>query len=96
MSTYPRLFQRALNIEPPDRVLWAALKATLPAEEVRKVEEAYKAQSRRYQRASELNKLARWVRNNEHQLLNEKQAARLAERKAILVDPLAYINGEDQ
>ena len=96
MSTYPRLFQRALNIEPPDRVLWAALKAALPAEEVRKVEEAYKAQSRRYQRASELNKLARWVRHNEHRALNAEQAARLEKRRAILADPLAYINGEDQ
>jgi hypothetical protein len=96
MSTYPRLFQRALSVEPPDRVLWAALRELLTIEEFAAVEAAYKAQSRRYQRASELNKLARWVRNNEHQLLNEKQAARLAERKAILDNPLAYINGEDQ
>ena len=50
MSTYPRLFQRALNIEPPDRVLWATLRELLTIEEFAAVEAAYKAQSRRYQR----------------------------------------------
>jgi hypothetical protein len=95
MSTYPRLFQRALNIEPPDRVLWATLRELLTIEEFAAVEEAYKAQSRRYQRASELNKLARWVRHNEHRPMSADQMARLEKRRAILANPLAYINGEE-
>lgn len=93
---YPRNHQQALGIEQPISVLWAALKATLPAEEFAAVEAAYRAQSRRYQRASELNQLARWVWTVERRALHDSVTlAKLEKRRAILANPMAYVNGED-
>ena len=94
--SYSRRHQHDLNITQPVSVLWAALKAALPAEDVRRVEAAYKAQSRRYQRACELNKRARWVERagSVGRVLIAEERERLEKWRAILADPLAYIEGE--
>lgn len=93
--TYPRSYQKALGVEPPDRVLWAALKAALPAEDVRQVEAAYKEAARRYNRASELNKIARWVRRiATSPEIGEVTRAKLERRQAILADPWAFVEGD--
>ncbi len=93
---YPRNHQHALGVAQPVSVLWAALKAVLPAEEVRKVEAAYKAQSRRYSRACELNKMGRWVERVERYPypLDTLTAEKLVKRRAILAEPHKYVEGE--
>ena len=87
--------QRALGIEQPIGVLWAALKAALPAEEVRRVEAAYKAQSRRYQRAVNLNQFARWVDGVERRGgPSTHNRERYEARVAALAEPMKYVEGE--
>jgi hypothetical protein len=93
-TRYPRDHQRALGVAQPVSVLWAALKAALPAEEVRKVEEAYRVQARRYQRACELNKMARWVERNDGRALRADDRAKLERRRAALAEPMKYVEGE--
>jgi hypothetical protein len=94
--TYPRSHQQALGITQPVSVLWATLRELLTIEEFAAVEAAYRAQSRRYQRACELNQLARWVWTVERRASNDPATlARLEKRRAILANPLAYVNGED-
>ncbi len=88
--------QRALGIDQPTSVLWAALKAALPAEEVRKVEAAYKAHARRYQRACDLNRFARWEYklSQREAILGEQDRAKLERLRAILAEPMKYVEGE--
>jgi len=95
MSTSERRYQRAFNIEPPDRVLWAALREHCTAVEFAAVEAAYSRASQRYQRACRLNQMARWVWHAERSnLTDERNRAKLEERRAILREPLKYIEGE--
>lgn len=87
--------QRALGVEQPSAVLWAALREHLTPEQLATVEAAYKRQSQRYQRATNLNQFARWVDGVERRggpgpFNREKYEA----RKAALAEPGKYVEGD--
>lgn len=87
--------QRALGIEQPVSVLWAALREHLSAEELAAVEAAYRRQSQRYQRAVNLNQLARWVDAVERRGgPRPPRVERYEWAKAALAEPMKYVEGE--
>lgn len=99
-TRYPRSHQKAYGVEPPDRVLWSALRERLSEAEFAAVQEAYRKASQRYQRACKLNQMARWAYQIERREalgdLDKLSRAKLAELRAILAEPAKYINGEGE
>lgn len=88
--------QRALGIEQPTSVLWQALREHLSVEEMAVIEAAYKRQSQRYQRACDLNRFARWEYklSQREAILGEQDRAKLERLRAILAEPMKYVEGE--
>ena len=86
--------QRALGIEQPSAVLWAALREHLTPEQYAAVADAYKRQAQRYARATALNQFARWVdgvdrRGGPSSFTRDRYEA----RKAALAEPMKYVEG---
>ncbi len=86
--------QRALGVDQPSAVLWAALREHLTPAQYAAAESAYKRQAQRYARATALNQFARWVDGIERRggpgPFNREQ---YEARKAALAEPMKYVEG---
>ena len=76
----------------PLDVLFAALGDAYGDQAAGELKAVYDAAQRRYQRAQRLVQFERDVRRGPRTLMTE---SKLAYRRAMLADPLAYINGEE-
>lgn len=89
-----RSYQKALGLEPPDRVLWRVLAGLLTPAQLQEVRRAHFRAQQRYQRASKLNQMARWLRAMERSNVSSpRNQAKVEKWRAILAEPGKYVEG---
>lgn len=86
----PSQIEQRYGVPLPIDVLWSLLADQLGPERMNDLRAIYRAATRRYSRAAELNRRRRLVAHWER---TDHSHPRLAAYRASLADPMAYIDG---